>query len=79
MGETTLADVERLADQLPVEEQISLVEHVARRVRQSLPRRQPQDLYGVWRDRFPADFDLDAALHEIRHDWEKEWSVEFNA
>ena len=68
MPETTLADVERLADQLPVDEQISLLEHVARRVRLTLPARPPQDLYGIWRDRIPADFDVDAALKEIRHD-----------
>jgi hypothetical protein len=30
MSETTLAYVERLADQLPVDEQISLLEHSAR-------------------------------------------------
>jgi hypothetical protein len=77
--ETTLADVERLADQLPVDKQISLLEHVARRVRLTLPSRPPQDLYGIWRDRIPAGFDVDAALKEIRQAWEKEWNGEFSA
>jgi hypothetical protein len=35
--------------------------------------KQPQVLYGVWRGRFPDDFDLDAALKEIRSEWLKEW------
>jgi hypothetical protein len=68
MGETTLADVERLADQLPVEEQISLVEHVARRVRLAMRQVAPQDLRGIWREHFPTDLDLEAALREIRHE-----------
>ncbi|HZO88652.1 MAG TPA: hypothetical protein VFB38_09970 [Chthonomonadaceae bacterium] len=31
-----------------------------------------QELYGVWRDKFPPDFDLDAALKEIRSEWKEE-------
>ncbi|RMF32042.1 MAG: hypothetical protein D6759_09090 [Chloroflexi bacterium] len=30
-------------------------------------------LAGRWRGLFPPDFDLDRALHEIRHAWEQEW------
>jgi len=74
MGETTLTHIERLLDQLTFEEQIVVVEHLARRLSQAVQRRkQPQDLYGIWRDRFPADFDLDAALSDIRGEWEREW------
>lgn len=74
MSETTLMHVKRLLDQLTFEEQIAVVEHLARRLRQAVQKqRQPQDLYGIWRDRFPADFDLDAALGDIRHEWEHEW------
>jgi hypothetical protein len=32
-----------------------------------------QDLYGIWREHVPANFDVDAALKEIRREWEKEW------
>ncbi len=32
------------------------------------------DLAGRWKAYFPSDFDLDGALHEIRHEWEKEWT-----
>ncbi len=73
MSETALTNVEQLLDQLTFEEQIVVVEHLARRLRQTIQQKQPQDLYGVWRDRFPADFDLDAALGDIRREWEKEW------
>lgn len=31
------------------------------------------DLAGRWQAHFPTDFDVNAALREIRHDWEKEW------
>lgn len=77
MSETTLMPIEQLLDQLTFEEQIAVVEHLARRLRQAVQRqRQPKDLYGIWRYRFPADFDLDAALGEIRREWEREWSKE---
>ena len=35
-------------------------------------QRQPRDLYGIWKDGFPKDFDIDAALREIRGEWQKE-------
>ncbi len=35
--------------------------------------RTAQPLYGVWRGKFPADFDLNAALKEIRGEWAKGW------
>jgi hypothetical protein len=74
MADTTLAHVEQLVDQLSLEEQLRLLEHLAQRLRQTAQKRQPQDLRGIWRDRFPVDFDLDAALSEIRQAWEHEWS-----
>jgi hypothetical protein len=77
MSETILMRVERLLDQLTIEEQITVVEDLARRLRQAVQKqKQPQDLYGIWRDRFPADFDLDVALSDIRREWEREWPQE---
>jgi hypothetical protein len=32
----------------------------------------PQELYGAWRDTFPPDFDLDAALQEVRDHWRQD-------
>ncbi|MCW5933107.1 MAG: hypothetical protein KIT45_02250 [Fimbriimonadia bacterium] len=31
---------------------------------------KPSSLRGLWKNRFPADFDLDHALKEIRSEWE---------
>lgn len=81
----TLEYIKRVVDRLPVEDQLSLVEHVAAQLRQmrasggapEQERGTPQDLYGIWRDHFPADLDIDAALHEMRHEWEKEWPEVF--
>jgi len=30
------------------------------------------NIAGRWKDYFPPDFDIDSALQEIRHEWEKE-------
>ena len=75
MGETNLTDVERLAGQLPLEEQINLLEYLARQVRLGLVSRSPQDLRGIWSGHFHDDFDVDATLREIRHEWESEWAA----
>jgi hypothetical protein len=34
---------------------------------------QTPPLAGRWQTYFPPDFDIDDALHELRHEWEKEW------
>jgi len=31
-------------------------------------------LAGHWQAYFPADFDLERALHDLRHEWEKDQS-----
>jgi hypothetical protein len=74
MSEATLTRVEALVSELTAEEQLTLLERLVQRLRQSLQgSRQPQDLYGIWQGRFPPGFDLDATLNEMRHDWEREW------
>lgn len=40
----------------------------------SQPQVAASDIAGRWQAYFPPDFDLDSALHEIRHEWEKEWA-----
>ena len=68
-------------DRLSVQDQIRLVQHVVTSLRQAhkveaadAPAQElkPQDLYGIWRDHFPPDVDIDAILQEIRHEWEEE-------
>jgi hypothetical protein len=84
MASITLEEVTRLADQLSADEQHALVEHLSRRAAVPLAsepadfpfsglERPPRSLYGIWEGLFPDDFDVDAVLHEIRHEWEKEW------
>ncbi len=34
-----------------------------------LPASPPQTLYGIWKDKIAADFDVDAALTEVRGEW----------
>jgi hypothetical protein len=86
MANMTLAQVLRLADKLSPRDQLRLVEHLTRKLsRTNVPgdapvheeRRAPQDLYGVWRGRFPDDIDVDGLLQEIRHEWEAEWPEVF--
>ncbi len=36
---------------------------------------QPQVLYGAWQEKMPADFDIDAALKEIRGEWLQDWET----
>ena len=80
MDEITLEYVEQLADQLSSAEQKQLANYLARRTQNGAATKNPmsrQDLYGAWQRAFPDNFDLDAALHEIRHEWEKEWPEVF--
>ena len=66
MSQLTLASIEQLAMQLEPDEQLTLVEHLANGLRRRRTSNVPQDLYGAWKDRFPASFDAEDALREIR-------------
>ncbi len=82
MAEITLEYVEEIAGQLSLEDLQKLIDHLKSRLLKldgsaALAERQPLDLYGAWRGRFPDDIDLDAALSEIRQEWEKEWPEVF--
>lgn len=82
MSQAILEYVTKLADHLSAEEKLRLVEHLAKSLQQeqSKPQEQSesrQSLRGIWRGYFPEDFDVEAALKEIRHEWEKEWPEVF--
>lgn len=80
MDDITLEQVETLADQLSTEEQRSLIEHLEQRTKQQPATTNGKPLHslrGIWKGAFPEDFDIDAALYEIRHEWEKEWPEVF--
>ncbi|HRJ44678.1 MAG: hypothetical protein KJZ86_08260 [Caldilineaceae bacterium] len=68
-------DVELALDQLNPVEQWRILERLLFLLKQNnSQQRQPQDLFGIWKDVFPEDFDIDKELYEIRHAWEEEWS-----
>ncbi|MGI8639968.1 MAG: hypothetical protein ACR2MG_08425 [Pyrinomonadaceae bacterium] len=73
----SLENVTHLAEKLPFEEQLVLVEKLAqnlrRRVRAGQTERRPQNLYGIWRTSMPEDFDVTATLTEIRSEYKTEF------
>ena len=71
MNQKQVAHIEDLMTQLSLEDQLILFERLSRQLRVSINQaKKPTDLYGIWQDRFPVDFDIDAALLEIRQEWE---------
>jgi len=81
MAVIDLEHVTRLADFLSPEEKQYLIEHLTRQLHQVDEGARPDStgaegmhdtLRGIWQGKFPEDFDIDAALDEIRHEWEKE-------
>ncbi len=75
MSESTLEQVKRMAQSLSLGDRVTLVEELAHGLGQESEgdqRTPPQSMRGSWRGKFPDDFDIDSALHEIRHEWEEE-------
>jgi len=71
MHTAKLKQIEILLADLSREEQLTLIEHIARQLQRG-EQNKPQPLYGVWRGQFPEDVDLDEALREIRGQWQEE-------
>jgi hypothetical protein len=67
-----MQQIEALLERLSRDELLLLIEHIARRLRQS-EQRSPQPLYGIWKGKFPEDADIDAALKEIRQQWQEDF------
>ena len=67
---TVLEHIKQLSEALSEEEKEALAAYLSSR--KNSVNRQPRDLYGIWKDGFPKDFDIDAALREIRGEWQKE-------
>jgi len=75
MSESMLEQVKRMAQGLSLDDRVTLVDELAHSLGQEAAddqHRKPQSLRGSWRGKFPEDFDIDSALHEIRHEWEEE-------
>jgi len=76
MNQLTIEAVEQALDQMQPTEQWRILERLILLLkRDNHIRQQPQDLYGIWKEGFPEDFDIDKELYEIRHAWEMEWST----
>ena len=67
-----IEQIEALLEELNPDELLALIEYIARRLRQR-EERKPQPLYGSWRGKFPEDADIDAALKEVRQQWQKDF------
>lgn len=74
MSARALAEIEDLLNDLGRDEQLELLEVLARRLRgdASPAPEASTSLHGILKN-VSADFDLDAALQEIRSDWVDEW------
>src|SRR5687767_450504 len=75
MSWATYQKIEALLDDLDRNEQVHLIQAVADRLRAPAPdlKQHSNTLYGSWNELFPKDFDVDAALREIRSEWTNEW------
>ncbi|HXH12390.1 MAG TPA: hypothetical protein VNP04_21810 [Alphaproteobacteria bacterium] len=60
-----MQQIEALLEGLSRDELLSLIEHIARRLRQR-EERPPQPLYGIWKGKFPEDVDIDDVLAKIQ-------------
>lgn len=75
MNNLTIEDVEQALDHLKPFEQWRILERLLFLLKRNEYRQSPpQDLYGIWQNAFPEDFDIDKELYEIRHGWEEEWT-----
>lgn len=61
----SMQQIEALLEGLSRDELLSLIEHIARLLRQR-EERTPQPLYGIWKGKFSEDADIDAVLAKIR-------------
>ena len=77
MSQATVTTIEKLIPELSLQEQLLIFERLAQQLRYTIQQSgKPQDLYGIWRDLVPEDFDLDQALQDIRQGWQNEWEAE---
>jgi hypothetical protein len=67
---TVIEHIKQLSESLSEEERRSLAAYLSSP--DTGANGQLRDLYGIWKDGFPKDFDLDSALREIRGEWQKE-------
>jgi hypothetical protein len=69
-----MEEVTALADKLSPSEKIKLVKHLAISLEKTtFEKKKPQDLRGIWKGKFPEDFDAEKEIREIRDEWKKKF------
>jgi len=68
MTTTEQQQIDTLLAGLTREELLTLIERATQQLRQT-DERKPLPLYGIWKDTFPAEADIDKDLQEIRQQW----------
>ena len=72
----TLQEVTKIVDKLTPSEKIKLVKHLEMSLENGpLEKKKPQSLRGIWKGKFPEDFDVEAAIREIRDEWKKKFDL----
>ncbi len=69
---TVIEHIKQLAHSLTPKQRKELAAYLEKPNGNPPPNKKPVSLRGSWKIDFPEDFDLDAVLHEIRHEWEEE-------
>lgn len=70
----TLEQVTAIAEKLTPKEKIKLVKYLAQSLENaSLQKKKPQDLHGIWKGKFPDNFDAEKEIREIRDEWKKKF------
>ncbi len=70
---SVLEHIKQLSGSLSPQDKKALSEYLLQNGEPQPSETKPQSLRGIWQGAFPDDPDLDAALQEVRHEWEKEW------
>lgn len=69
-----LEEVTALANKLSPSEKIRLVKHLAISLENvTLEKKKPQSLRGIWKGKFPENFDVEKEIREIRDEWKKKF------
>lgn len=73
---SVLEHIKQLSANLSSQDKQALSEVLSQNGQTQPIESRPQSLRGIWQGAFPDSIDVDAALHEMRHEWEKEWNEE---
>jgi hypothetical protein len=70
-----LKELTKLAESLPVGDQLKLIEHLSHKLQKRTSTKKP-DLYGAWKGKFPEDLDVIQEIRKIRDEWKHKFDFE---